>query len=411
MNILFIVTEINSANGICCQAIMDELRHQGHEVFCITNQEVNIPPNNNHINYFYVKPRLSYRLFKKAEKENNKIFKKLQYLTAKILNKLKLAMTITCWPFNSPLYSLRIYKTIKYVCNMEKIDVMIPVYTQIDTLIAAKKIKASNPDIKYYPYFLDSLSGGYGPKYFTRQMITTRGFKWEKFLVRNADRIFVMLSSKKHYQFYKNSINYYSKLRFLDLPLFIPFPQVNNRSELLSENKINLLYIGSIPSNIRNPQFFFDVFMNTSNSNFHLTIIGTNTCPALIEKAIKKDKRISVYPSINHDKALEAMKTADILVNLGNNSKYMTPSKIFEYMSAQKPIVSTAPIYEEPSIKYLEKYPNACILYENDKDIPQLAETLENFINENIGITVPIEKIRQSFYLNSPQCFIKYITS
>ena len=36
--VLFIVTEINSANGICTQAIMNKMIERNIEVYCITNK-------------------------------------------------------------------------------------------------------------------------------------------------------------------------------------------------------------------------------------------------------------------------------------------------------------------------------------------------------------------------------------
>ena len=46
MNILFLVTESTSANGICCKAIMNEFVKNGDSVYCVTNKEANLKKMN-----------------------------------------------------------------------------------------------------------------------------------------------------------------------------------------------------------------------------------------------------------------------------------------------------------------------------------------------------------------------------
>ena len=37
--VLFVITERNSANGICVKSVMEELMNNGYKVFCVTNRE------------------------------------------------------------------------------------------------------------------------------------------------------------------------------------------------------------------------------------------------------------------------------------------------------------------------------------------------------------------------------------
>ena len=67
INILFIVTESKSANGICCRAVMERLVSEGHNIYCITNSEYTDFPKTDGVFYKTVKPRLTYRLFAKSE--------------------------------------------------------------------------------------------------------------------------------------------------------------------------------------------------------------------------------------------------------------------------------------------------------------------------------------------------------
>jgi len=410
--VLFIVTEINSANGICSKAVMNELSSDGYKVICLSNEERELPKGHytkDNIDFYTVKPRLIYRLENYLNTMGNSIKKKLLACFTMLLNKSKLFLSIPSWPLISPLYSYRIYKKARALCKTENVDIIIPVYTKVDALIAAKIIKKQLPDIEYCPYFLDSMSGGFGPRMFSKEWIIKRGLKWERRLLKTADKIFLMKSSEEHHQKYSISEDYYKKMVFLDLPLFIP--DNNEKLEACSEKKdiIELLFIGTIPVQVRSPEQFFKVFKNVKGDNYRLTIVGNNNCPDLISRAVNEDSRINVLPFVSHEKAKELILSADFLVNFGNKDVSMTPSKIFEYMSTGKPIISTAPIKDEPGRKYLAKYPLCCVLDEYCDTVEEMSEKLSFFLHVAHRENVDTSFLETEFYLNTPRAFTEQI--
>lgn len=387
---------------------MEQLVSQNHTVYCITNSEYTDFPKADGVFYKTVKPRLTYRLFAKSEISGG-VKKKIISSFAAVMNKLKLFMSIPIWPLISPLYSNRLFKAAREICKGNKIDCIIPVYTQIDTLIAARKIKKQLPSIKYIPYFLDSFSGGYGPKIFSPEWTIKRGIKWEDKLLPDADRIVMMKSCEEHYKKYCADKPYYSKIQFLDLPLFIPCHAVKDNS-LFSKDKINLLYIGTIPVHIRNPEYFLKLFCKLPGDNIVLNIIGSCTAPELLRGFSEKDKRIHIGEAVNHKTALSMISLADFLVNFGNNNTHMTPCKIFEYMSYGKPIISVSPIKDEPSSKYLEKYPLSLIINEYENNAAEDIKKLNNFISQKPELgKSDFDELNKLFYLNKPEAFIEVI--
>ncbi len=398
MNILFIVTELNSANGICTEAVMREFSSNGHSVYCITNNEPHnaLSPD---IAYSFVKPRLVYRLLAKRNK--------LLSFIGIILNKLKLILSYPTWPLISSRYAMRIYKKAEKICRENKIDVIVPIYTQIDTLIAAKKIKLKRPEIKYIPYFLDSLSGGYGPKCFSKSWVIRRGMKWESRLLTAADKIVMMKSSEEHYALYSKETDYYHKIIFLDLPLITP-PKFSFPTQK-SDSLIHLVYIGAIPVHIRNPEFFLQVFSKTDNPKYRLHIIGKDACSEMLSRYARNDSRIVIEGPVSHEEAEKRIADADITVNFGNNNSAMTPSKIFEYMSYGKPVISTMPIKNEPSAVYLKKYPLAYLVDYSDTDIEALAKNMQLWIDGVIGCRVSFATVEEIFKDNTPKSFLDIV--
>lgn len=400
MNILLLVTELNSANGICAQGVMREMVSRGDTVYCLTNQEKHCGLNKA-IRYYYVKPRLVYRLL------NGSGNRKIEKTIGLFLNKVKLAISYPTWPLISQSYARRIYRAAKAICKENNIDMIIPIYTQIDTLIAANRIKTEMPDIRYIPYFLDSLSGGYGPKCFSKEWVICRGIKWEKKLLPLADKIIMMESSRSHYEKYCAEESYFKKIIFLDLPL------ISQPKEIIAQKQdsdiIELLYIGSIPAHIRNPEPFLKVFQQTKNERYRLSIVGTSTCGGVLSEYAESDSRIILGNPISHDEAMKRVADAAILVNFGNNIKEMTPSKIFEYMSYGKPIISTMPISDEPSVKYLQHYSISYLLKYNDVDYEYEAAKLEEWIDKSIGKRIDFVMIEALFLKNTPTHFYNVV--
>lgn len=413
--ILFIVTESGSANGICTKAVMEEHVRRGDKVFCLTNREMGQGREDkimDGVSYSTVTPRLCYRLSARiCALPGGSGRRKLLSAVHFVLNKTKLLLSYPTWPLISPAYAARIYRRGLKICKAHGIDAVIPIYTQIDTLIAAKRIKAKLPQVKFIPYFLDALSGGYGPKVFSRQWTERRGLKWEAKLLGAADKIIMMRSVIPHYEKYRDKLTYFDKICFLDLPLFRP--QVSGGdSESAShgdKNIIELLFVGTIPAHIRDPKYFIELFGSIGGDDIRLTLIGSSTCESYLADAAKMDGRIKLMGRVDHERAMAAMRRADILVNFGNNDPGMTPSKIFEYMSLGKPIISTAPIKDEPSLVYLQKYPCKYVV---DQSLPreEHVAALESFIRESVGKTVAAERLTETFYLNTPAAFVECIT-
>ena len=214
MRYLFLVTEKYSANGICVKAVMQKLISEGHQVDCISNMEFDEPHYfcKYGISYYGIRPRLVYNISSRIlRSKDNRFIKYIISLFGFVFNKIQLLLAIPTWPVISRGYSKRIYLQAKQLYEKRHYDYIIPVYTQIDTIIAAKKIKEKYPEIKYVPYFLDSLAGGYGPKMFSKEWIIKRGLKWERKLLQNADLIIMMQSSKNFYNSKKDILFYFDK--------------------------------------------------------------------------------------------------------------------------------------------------------------------------------------------------------
>ena len=75
---------------------------------------------------------------------------------------------------------------------------------------------------------------------------------------------------------------------------------------------------------------------------------------------------------------------ADFLLNIGNDMEYMLPSKIFEYMSYDKPILSSVKCEKDLSINYLKTYQKAHIFNEDD-DKGTIVQGIKHFMENPLA--------------------------
>lgn len=386
MNILFVCKNLESANGICVISVAKELAKQ-HKIIIINSTKIKRKENN--IEYVYLPDDCFSRLLKN---KNN-----LVRQFGVICNKIWIVLMYSKWPFSRPLYYNRLVQKCKSIVKENRIDVIIPVYGPIETVLAAMEIKKKS-GIVLIPYFLDSLLGGPIPRFMSKEQKESKALKVEKMIAESVDKIFMMLGAKKLY----SNCEYANKIEFLDLPLLVKHSgeRVNNYNN--PKGEIIIVFVGNISKSIRNPEYILSI-LSKINIDYKCYIVGNSDCESLFEKYTKFDRRICKLSSVSYDEAQKYLREADFLLNIGNSLEYMVPSKIFEYFSYSKPIISTQKIENDPTISYLYKYKKVVILNEQDEE-EKSVKLLESFLT-SYDHDMDDDTIYQTFYLNTPQAF------
>lgn len=401
MKILYILGAYKpraSANGLCSDNVLQELVEQGHDVTVIANRLFDCSEfyEENGLKVFGIKPRFSYWLSDWAKVNNKTLIMKV----TTVLNKLKHMVMSFTWPFVSPLYTYRFYRKAVALHKKMHFEEVITVYTPVDALLAGYKLKKKYPEIKFFPYFLDSLSGGYGPQIFSKSKVINRGLKIENKIFPLAEKIFLMKSSENHHLTYNEKFK--DKFCFLDIPTL---KKKDAKRKIPDNENIKLLFVGCLSAKVRNPDTFIRAIELVKNENIIYEFVGTIDCKERFSKLSDLlGDRLIFTDFVDHDKLNEKFDEADFLINIGNVVSTMVPSKIFEYMSYGKPVISTYDISDEPSKAYLEKYPLALLI--SGSDSPEKnAEKIDAFIKDSLGKSVEFEELTETFFLNTPQAF------
>ncbi len=400
-----------SANGICSDNVIQQLVNDGHSVTVLANASAGCESiaNNNGIKMYCVKQRLSLRL-KEWGKINQATHPRASRMVLKFafaINKLQLFVTAPIWPRVS-LPTIHMFKRAALKLHSENhYDIVITVYTPIEALLAGYAVKKKYPEIKYIPYFLDALAGGWGPNKWSKAKIERHTRRLEKMIAKRADLIISMNSSRDYHLQHPLETKRSAKRCFLDVPtLLLPKEQLQPRSTF--KTRYQLLYSGYINYPQRDPVPLLEVMARLCNiSDVTVTFAGTCNKPKLFQPYIlASNGKIRYLGQQSHDEIIALAQQSDYFLNIGSKNPSTIACKIFEYMLFQKPIISTYSIENEPSIPYIKKYGQYFLIDERRNDYDAIARDLQHYI-ENMDTTVTLQhaSLEELFYANTPKAF------
>jgi len=128
---------------------------------------------------------------------------------------------------------------------------------------------------------------------------------------------------------------------------------------------LRIVYLGTLYRGLREPDFLLSLFdaacAAAPGRPLELHFYGdAGACSPVLERhRAGSGGRVHLHGVVSRAEALEAMRGADVLVNLGNETAFQLPSKVVEYAAAGKPVVNIASHHEDSSIEFFRAYPLA----------------------------------------------------
>lgn len=398
-----------SANVLCDNKIIQEmLKTNNYEIHCLVYRPSGLPNYEiiNGIKVHRVSKGLFFRFDLWARENRSKILAAIN----RIILRIKQILTIPIYPCYEPLATLKYAKEAKKLHKKEKFDIVISEHHGFDTLYAGHALKKYDPNIKFVPILWDPFTGKEPAKYLPKGYAEKKLLNSESKILSNADCIIAMMSSIEYHK--KMSINkaYYDKYRFLDIPGIIKPKESLADAKFIDESKINIVYSGVLSLPERDPSYIVELLNQTKYAkdiNLVFLAIGNGVDKLYgLKETFSGNLVINGYVSREEINAI--YHKSDVLLNLGGSNPYMVPSKIFEYMSYGKSILSTYYIDDESSKKYFEKYPLAlCIDERKNKD--KNKAILEEFIGSKLNKKIEFEDVKKAFPYNLPESYVKVI--
>lgn len=289
----------------------------------------------------------------------------------------------------------------------QKYDVVVCVHLPVETLIAGTRIKERYPDIVVVSYMLDSLSGGFIPRFLPETYARKRKLIWENNLFKKLDKAILMQSSRKHHENYLSMEEWYDNAVYLDIPL-LEKNQVSMQGNKDESHRTVITFCGLLNDPYRHVRHFVEIARKCKQYRF-VFAGSSNIETELKEIQNEEDSDIVYLGQIQHSEVEKLLSKSDVLLNLGVTVPSAISGKIFEYMSYGKPIVSTYSIDDEACIPYLSKYQLGLLIDERTGNVEQQAEQLCNFVEKTKERRVDFSTVEKIFYKNTPQAFVDYL--
>lgn len=387
MKILFIVEDLDGANGQCIKAVSREAVNKGHYVHILAG--------------IYTQRDVDYCgvnvAFPNTKAKNAGDMTKWEYF----LSKFKQFFHYPTWPLMDIGFLRTLQNEAFELFDKESFDIVVCTYGGISPIIIGHRLKKKNPDIKYVAYFLDAFYHGAGikplPSWYTNKVALT----WERKLLGNADGVVKMKSVEPAYSLLTEK--FLNRTVYLDIPLFTPIEYSPEKHFFPKDQKV-IFFAGTMPQGIRPPHYFLQLFCKIKDPKLHLYFAGNSDYMDFIKECAARDPRIHIMGSLPHAQVISLMEEADYLLNIGNNLTNMVPCKIFEYMSYQKPIISTFRIDEDTCYPYIKTYGNA-ILIDERIGIEHNEQLFKNCLSSEKSSSNDLN----DFKLNLPSTMIEYL--
>ncbi len=318
---------------------------------------------------------------------------------------------IPIYPNYEPLLARHVAKEAIKLHKEEHFDLVVAEHNGRDTLYAGSQVKKFDGKVKLVSILWDPFSGKDLAKYLPKGYAYRMLLRDEEKILRYPDRIISMYSNKAYQETHSKDKPFFKNIRFLDIPGIIRPGKTTEEETFTKEGKINMLYSGILTLPDRDPAYLIKMIGSSRYADkINLMFFVTRTSgTAKAKESLKGFKGTSIiHPFVPNNLLKSIAAHSDVLINIGGSNARMVPSKIFEYMSSGKPVLSTYYTDNDSSAQYLKKYQAAeCI--DIRKPMAESVAAFEDFIEQKLKCHVPFEEVEAKFPLNTPGKYVELI--
>ena len=285
------------------------------------------------------------------------------------------------WPDYATLWKKPAIESAKYLLENYTYETVITVSDPFTSHLVGQEIKKLYPNVHWLVDIGDPFCFRQGTKPNNITLYKNKNYKVEKEIFLQADSISVTNENtkSKYAELFPDTRN---KIHVI-YPLL---PIAKNSSiqdmQFSNENKMRLVFIGTLYKQIRNPKFLLNIFeklMQTElKDKLELHFYGSlnDTSEEFNKFSRYLNESLFLHGLVSKEKVTDAMNQATVLINISNNNKYQLPSKLVEYMYTGNPIINIAHLSDDISEQFLNNYPSILPLNQNDSMLKQVGKCL-----------------------------------
>ena len=216
-----------------------------------------------------------------------------------------------------------------------------------------------------------------------------RLFQWlnhyvEKQVLKRADAVSVttLATADLYKETFPDSVD---KIQVIP-PMVSWKPRFRGNTSNTGQKCMRFVFLGSLYGDIRNPQFLLDVFEQLIHQwpglplelHFYGKMFSVDAYFESLTDTVAK--KVFCHGLVPPDEARKLVEQADVLVNIGNDTRHQLPSKVVEYAATGNLVVNFAPHAKDSSVEFFETYPRGISLIRKRHSPEEAATMLAQFI-------------------------------
>lgn len=345
------LNKIEFANNLLVRDLAEKLFEHGHDVYIVgTDVDVDSIIKIDKIKYKEIKIPEYCKLLNIARFEAKK--SNLDSFLKRLIFSFRhpiLTFYIILFMFESSrkLLKRNYKKDIEEIsCDLD-IDIIVSVvypFEKTEAIMNSKKISARKIYYQFDPY--------------GKHQLFKNNFKRELKVFENCDYIVTTELLYQEYQSERECRRFLNKMCYLHFPTKTNISHIKYDKINFSQDYINILYIGTLDSKIRN----IDKFVRFVKKNKQLRLYLVGSIDQTLKRKYQDIDNVFIMGYIDSKYMDFLIKKSDILLNVGNIVNNMLPSKVFKYLMSGKPIIHYQLIDNCSSLKYLNEYPESFII-------------------------------------------------
>ena len=423
--VLFVSSEYYpnpSPNGMCIERIMRRCQERGYSVIYLgATFYAELPrcENINGIDVYRVRRSFNDRILRNL-RGHSTIFALLIRWFAICYKFLRRLLLLKQWPLEDLVLVRRFLNRILELHKQYDFDAVLVTYNPLPAMVAVSKFHDKFKNVPCIYCYLDALSAGNAVQTNEQRFRLLRfnriffkmAKRWESIFSQCAKKVIAIEATRSHYNKYFSDSGLLNKMVFLGVPALetkklLASDIVPSSLPYFTPGKKHILFVGSMYV-LRDPTYIIDVAKHIQRDDIEFVFIG------LFAEKNKKILNVAkeempglfkTYHALPRVCLEKYMQAAHFFLNIEDNVKSLCASKIFEYISYGKPVISNAFSVDDPTVEVLKKYGNSVLLYNSD-DVQQSAEKLNRFIDRNLCKVVDFNVSKNKFYSSTPDAYV-----
>lgn len=395
-----------SAVGICAKRVIDALKGQFDISVVAMSDEYAVEPmirldgvaiHRVHTPEIVARGQLARRM-----RASNDLSDRLQLLALRARATLRRLLS----PVTVDRALVNAYK--RKLEQIPDIDVIVPLVFPFESVIAALEY-ASSSKVKVVPYLFDNFvdSRSLHVLSMARKLKRRRHLRLEAEMIERSNTVLSMYPLEPHFRT-AFSPEKCEKIQFLEHPLLVRVPP----ARVVATGLVRLVYTGALIRNIREPDYVMDFLEGldiTSPFEADFYVMG-NAARQVKSRTTHSGMVIRNRGQVSKEEANTAVEQSSVLLNISEIEGKQISSKIFEYMSAGKPIVHFAYTRDDVVTKILGRYPLALCLLQESSLMDENRANFSRFVSENLGKSMEFDRVAEIFPEALPETTARAIT-